>query len=81
MDERRVFEQKLSGRCLKKARLCRGMSQSDVAKYLCIDQSTYSGYETGRRAIPTHLVRELCSYLLISPNDLFGFYFLVDNTS
>lgn len=66
------------GKRLKSARLRRGMTQADVAKFVGVDTSTYCGWEIGRRAITLHHLPTVCRYLYTTPDKLFGFVEIVE---
>lgn len=67
----RQQEQKRMGDVLVKARKAQGFTQRDVASYMDVDPSTYCGWEIGRRAIPIHLVMQLCNHLRLTVEELF----------
>lgn len=47
---------------LKELRMDRCLKQKDIAAILCIDQSTYSKYETGKCHIPIRYISLLADY-------------------
>ena len=42
------------------------LKQKDLAKYLCIDQSTYSDYENGRINVPIEQLIKIADYYNVS---------------
>ena len=48
------------------------LTQREVAKYLQIDQRTYSRYETGTNALPSKMMEMLCDYYNVSADYMFG---------
>lgn len=55
---------------LKEIRQSRGLSQTDIAKYLKITQASYSHYENGRTQPPFELLIELADFYKISLDEL-----------
>lgn len=53
---------------IKKGRLARGMSQTDVAEKLNINQSYYSRIEAGDRNVDLSLAIGICSVLNLDMN-------------
>ncbi len=49
-----------------------GLTQQQVAKYLMCDQSLYSKYERGERAVPLEIMIKLAEYYKTSVNYLLG---------
>ena len=50
----------------------RDLSQTQIAKLLCIAQTTYSQYETGKRALPIEYLIALCKYYGVSADYVLG---------
>lgn len=48
------------------------LTQKDIAKFLHIASRTYSGYETGTRSMPIHLIIELAFYYKTSTDYILG---------
>lgn len=48
------------------------MSQTDVAKYLGVGQTTYSQYELDQRKIPVEYVVALCKLYKVSADYMLG---------
>lgn len=57
---------------LKNARLKLNMKQSEVAKALGVDTSTYCGYEIGKRSPDVARIKKLAEILEISADKLLG---------
>lgn len=55
---------------LKKARLHRGLTQQQVADMMGITNSTYCGYETGKRQPDVEKIKKLAKILHTSGDDL-----------
>ena len=58
--------------CLKALRNAHGLTQSAVADALLCDQSLYSKYERGERALPLDLAVSLADYYGITLDTLVG---------
>ena len=52
---------------------CKGVTQTALAKHLGVKQSTVSNWRTGRTPLPGSYVQEICDFLMVSPNALFGY--------
>ena len=48
------------------------LSQKKVAEILQISQQQYQLYESGKRALPTHLLMALCLYYGVSADYMLG---------
>lgn len=48
------------------------LKQKDLAKYLCIDQSTYSDYENGRINVPIEQLIKIADYYNVTLDYLVG---------
>ena len=48
------------------------LKQKDLAKYLSIDQSTYSDYENGKINIPVDMLIRIADYYQVSLDYLVG---------
>ena len=48
------------------------LKQKDLAKYLCIDQSTYSDYENGKINVPVEQLIKIADYYNVSLDFLVG---------
>lgn len=46
--------------------------QYRLAEYLCVKQGTVSNWKTGRTPMPSNYVYDVCKFLDITPNELFG---------
>lgn len=57
---------------LKDLREDNDIKQADIAKYLNIQQNTYSQYETGKREIPIALLWKLADYYNTTVDYLIG---------
>lgn len=57
---------------LKKARILKGVTQSQVSEYLGIHRSFYTEYEIGASTLPIDLLYQLCLYYDISADYLLG---------
>ena len=55
--------------CMQRVKL--GMSQSELGNALGVTFQQIQKYESGRNAIASTRIRELCRTLKISPNELF----------
>lgn len=64
---------KIVGNNIKNARKYKGMTQSDVAKKLCMTQQQYSRFENGIFELNYSQIIEICRLLDIFPNEIFGF--------
>lgn len=51
----------------------RKVTQTALANYLGVKQGTVSNWKTGRTPLPGNYVDDICNYLKITPNILFGF--------
>jgi repressor LexA len=60
------------GKKLLALRNKRGLSQSDLAKYLGIAQTTYAGYENGKRNATVSVINKFSSFFNVSPDYLLG---------
>ena len=49
------------------------LTQEQVAKMLNKWTTTYRRWETGKREIPTHIIKELCEYYNVSADYILGF--------
>ena len=61
------------GNNLKAARLEKGLTQNDMAKKMGILQPAYARYESGKVQLNYEQIQELCNFLDITPNDLWGY--------
>ncbi|MBR1974750.1 MAG: helix-turn-helix transcriptional regulator [Clostridia bacterium] len=61
------------GNNLKAARLEKGLTQNDMAKKMGILQPAYARYESGKVQLNYEQIQELCDFLDITPNDLWGY--------
>lgn len=73
-------EMELLGENLKAARLNRGLSQSQVAGYLGIDQTLLSKIEGGTRSISIAMLKKLSSLYFCTLDQLLGEVPLPSNT-
>lgn len=48
------------------------LTQKDLARLLHCTQACYSNYETGKRDIPTEVLRTLADFYLVSTDYLLG---------
>ena len=48
------------------------LSQSQVANYLHIGQTTYSQYELGKRSLPIEYLIKLCEFYQVSSDYMLG---------
>lgn len=55
------------GRIIKLERLSRDLTQEDVAKEICCDQSTYASYESGKRPVPANRVASIAAVFGLEP--------------
>lgn len=55
---------------LREAREKKGLSLSQVAKYLCMSKSSVWLHEKNRMAISANTLFEICKLYCITPNDL-----------
>lgn len=60
------------GKRLLELRNSRGLSQTDVAKALRIGQTTYAGYETGKRNATVSVINKFATFFNVSPDYLLG---------
>lgn len=58
--------------CLKALRNAHGLTQAVVAEELSCDQSLYSKYERGERALPLDIAVNLADYYGVTLDDLVG---------
>lgn len=63
---------------IKELREDRDLTQSEVAQIIGCKQNTYAQYESGKRQIPTEVVKKLCIYYKVSADYILG---LPDNLS
>lgn len=56
---------------LKELRIKKGSSQADIAKYLDIDRTTYTAYESGKSR-PVRYMDKLAEYFNVSVDYLLG---------
>lgn len=57
---------------LQEIREFEGLTQKEIAEYLQIDRSTYSGYEIGKDIIPLEKLNDLANYFHTSLDYLVG---------
>jgi len=57
---------------IRKIRIARGYSQTDIANLLNTTQQQYSKYENGQNEIPVRHVITLCKFYTISSDWLLG---------
>lgn len=57
---------------LRNARLSKGLTQREVAELLGITNSTYCGYEIGKRQPDVAKIKEISAVLHITADDLIG---------
>ncbi|MFZ7132515.1 MAG: helix-turn-helix domain-containing protein [Eubacteriales bacterium] len=57
---------------LKQTRKLKCLKQKDVAQYLCLDRSTYAGYESGKNKPSFEKLIELADLLNVSVDYLLG---------
>lgn len=57
---------------LRKIRICKKMSQEEIAAVLNTTQQQYSKYENGYNEIPVHHIITLCKFYGISADWLLG---------
>ena len=62
---------KIVGNNLKYARKAKGLTQKQVADKFFMTQQQYSRFETGKFELNYQQIADLCSFLDITPNDLF----------
>ena len=48
------------------------LSQTEIARFLGVAQTTYSQYETGKRALPIEYLVTLCKYYGVSADYVLG---------
>jgi transcriptional regulator with XRE-family HTH domain len=58
---------------LRKLREQKGLKQNEMAKLLNMQNSTYNGYETGKRTATTDLIEKISKALDVDPNTLLGY--------
>ena len=63
---------KIVGENLKLARRQKGLTQTQVAERLNMQQQQYSRYETGKFQLSYELIVALCEILETTPNELFS---------
>lgn len=63
------------GENLKLARKQKGYTQSQVASVFHMTQQQYSRFENGVFELNYYQIIELCKFLDMTPNELFGFDF------
>lgn len=51
----------------------KGITQTALANHLGVKQGTVSNWKTGRTPMPCCYVDAICNYLIITPNELFGY--------
>ena len=68
------------GERLRAARRSAGLTQQQVAKSIGITNSTYCGYETGKRQPDVAKIKSLCRIIHVSADDLLGTEFGLDKT-
>lgn len=61
------------GANLKAARLQRKLTQNDLAKKMGILQPAYARYESGKVQLNYEQIKEICDYLEITPDYLWGY--------
>lgn len=66
-------KEKLLGKCLKKARKSRGMTQTEIASQLEIAQPTYANYEAGLNRCPATVLLEVSKILDMSVESILAF--------
>lgn len=59
---------------LRKVRVSKGLSQSEVAEILVTTQQQYCKYENGKREIPIRHILKLCKHYNISVDELLGLH-------
>lgn len=57
---------------LRDLREDRDLTQKQIADYLCIQQNTYSQYETGHRQVPIDVLIALAAFYKTSTDYLLG---------
>jgi len=57
---------------LRKIRLEKGLTQTEIAELLKTTQQQYSKYENGQNEIPTHHIITLCEFYDVSADWLLG---------
>ena len=57
---------------LRSLRVSAGLSQTDVAEYLDMQQNQYSRYERGKRELPMHLFVRLATYYGVTLDHMVG---------
>jgi transcriptional regulator with XRE-family HTH domain len=66
---------KLNAKMLKSKRVLLGITQTDMADYLNMHQTTYSKFETGKPIIKLETIYKIAALLNTTPEDLL----LIDN--
>jgi transcriptional regulator with XRE-family HTH domain len=66
---------------LKHARKKKGLTQSEVAELMGVEQKTYSGYETGIRMPRLDKIPLLLAILDVSADDLFDWIDITESSS
>lgn len=51
----------------------RKVTQTALVRFLGVKQGTVSNWKTGRTPMPCCYVDAICNYLIITPNELFGY--------
>ena len=64
---------KIVGQNLKYARKMKGLTQKEVAKIMMMTQQQYSRFENGVFELNYDQILKLCTFLDITPNELFSF--------
>lgn len=67
-DSREMKEHIKLGEIMKEKKI----RQNKLAEHLGVKQSTVSNWRTGRTPMPSNYVYDICVYLDITPNILFG---------
>ena len=70
--ETRGTEYERFGANLASARISAGLSQSEMAERMEIPQSTYCGYETGRRSLDIDTIAKLSKFYNLSIEKFVG---------
>lgn len=63
---------KIVGNNLKSARTAKGLTQKQVAQAFFMTQQQYSRFENGVFELNYKQILDLCDFLDITPNELFG---------
>jgi len=61
------------GENIKAARRAKGLTQKEVADKMNTNQQQYSRYETGVHELSYQQIKDLCSIIDITPNEMFDF--------